>query len=79
MAVHHVWPQHDRHARRVPERARRHRPEPEVVGRADEAEGQQADEDAEACATHGARTQQCTAWKVHGVGVGHVWPWPRPR
>ena len=25
-----------------------------------------------ACVTHGAWTQQCTAWKVHGVGVHHV-------
>ena len=27
---------------------------------------------ASTCATHGARTQQCTWWKVHGVGVRHV-------
>ena len=27
---------------------------------------------AAACATHGAPDQQCTAWKVHGVGVHHV-------
>ena len=24
------------------------------------------------CAAHGARTQQCTAWEVHGVGMHHV-------
>ena len=24
------------------------------------------------CATHGARTQQCTSWEAHGVGVHHV-------
>ena len=28
------------------------------------------------CATHGARTQQRTAWKVHGVAVHHVWGLP---
>ena len=26
------------------------------------------------CATHGARTQQCTEGKVHGVEENHVWP-----
>ena len=31
-----------------------------------------------ACATHVARTQQCAWWKVHGVGVHHVWPCPLP-
>ena len=28
--------------------------------------------EAATCATHGARGQQCTAWKVHGVGVHRV-------
>ena len=31
------------------------------------------------CATHGARDQQCTYRKVHGVAVHHVWSCPRPR
>ena len=47
-----------------------------LVPRAEEASRPLVDpRQVEACATHGARTRQCTEGKVHGVAVHRVRPW----